>query len=191
MVKIFSKKDEQGVETAVSVGDSAAGAGKKSIKSIVSQLDINNFLYGVTDSQKSRIDQMEGQDLENKDPVTEVMKLYGGKATASLKAGINLRNPIVAQEVLRRREQLLKTKTPEKVSELDMVRKRLHDEQIRGIIEPIPEQPEERIADKIAREEEEKKAKKQEKKYEEVKKKEDLAVVQKRTSIENKGFGAG
>lgn len=184
MVKFFNNKDEQGVETGSSVVNSASQAVKSTAKSVVSQFDIVSYLYG-------KPTQQEEQDANQDPAVTKIMMQYG-KANASLKAGVNLRNPIIAQAMWQRREELSKSKAPEKVSELEILRKRLHDMQEEGILQPTPEQPEERIADKIAREEEEKIAKKQERKVEEVKKKEDLAVVQKRTSIEReKGWGAG
>lgn len=184
MVKFFNQ-DEQGVEAGSSIVNSASQAVKNTAKSVADQFDIVSYLYGTSDQQ---VDQQN----PSQDPaITEVLKPYQGKANASLKARVNLRNPIVAQAMVQRRQDLIKRKDPEKVNELERLRLLLHEEQVRDIMQPQPSQQEEPIAEKIAREEEEKKQKKQEKKYEEVKKKEDLAVVQKRTSIENKGFGAG
>lgn len=184
MVKIFNNQDEQGVETVNSVVGGAAKAVKNTAKSVADQFDFVSYLYGVPSQQPEQQD-------SNQDPaVTEMMRQYG-KSNASLKARVNLKNPVVAQAMVLRREELAKRKAPEKVSELERLRMLLHEEQVRGIMQPSQEQPEERAAEKQAKEEEEKKAKKQQKQVEEVKKKEDLAVVQKRTSIENKGFGAG
>jgi hypothetical protein len=185
MVKIFNNQDEQGVETVNSAAGSATQAVKKTAKSVADQFDIVNYLYGTSNKQP------EPQDPNQDSAVTEVMRPYQGKANASLKARVNLKNPIVAQAMVQRMQQLSKRKAPEKVDELERLRLLLHEEQVREIMNPQPSQSEEPITVQIAREEEEKKAKKKEKQVEEVKKKEDLAVVQKRTSIENKGFGAG
>lgn len=184
MVKIFNNQDEQGVETVNSVVGGAAKAVKNTAKSVADQFDFVSYLYGVPSQQSEQQD-------SNQDPVTEMMKRYQGRANASLKARVNFKDPITVQSIMQRKQELSKRKTPEKVDELERLRMLLHEEQIRDITNPQPSQPEEPIAEKIAREKEEEKQKKQEKKYEEVKKKEDLAVVQKRTSIENKGFGAG
>lgn len=192
MNKLFTNKDEQGVETDVSVTGNAASAAKTAVKSAASQLgisqggiiqDIVNQLYGVAKPQE------EEQGL-TKDPVAQVMKLYGGKTTASQKAGTNLRNPIVAQAVIQRRQQQSKSMTPEKINDLDLVRQRLFNEW--NNLQPQPKQPEESIAEKNAREEEEKKQKKKQEMVIEQKKKEDLVVVQKQRSAEReKGWGAG
>lgn len=184
MVKIFNNQDEQGVETVNSVVGSASQAVKQTAKSVADQFDFVSYLYGVPSQQPENQDQ-------NQDPVTEMMKRYQGRANASLKARVNFKDPITVQSIMQRKQELSKRKTPEKVDELERLRMLLHEEQIRDIMNPQPSQPEESIADQQAREEQEKKAKKQEKQVEEVKKKEALAVVQKRTSIENKGFGAG
>lgn len=183
MVKLFNQ-DEQGVEAGSSVVNSATQAVKSTAKSVADQFDFVSYLYGVPSQQPENQDQ-------NQDPVTEMMKRYQGRANASLKARVNFKDPITVQAIMQRKQELSKRKTPEKVDELERLRMLLHEEQIRDIMNPQPSQPEEPIAEQIAREKEEEKQKKQEKKYEEVKKKEDLAVVQKRTSIENKGFGAG
>lgn len=183
MVKFFNNQDEQGVERGSSVVGSATNAVKKTAKSVVSQFDIVNYLYGTTGSQK-------GQD-QSEDPGTEMTGQFRGNADAALKAGTNVRNPAAAQAAMQRRQQLLKSRTPEKVDELERLRKLLHEEQMRDILQPREEGSEERAAEKQVREEEEKKSKKQEKKFVEEKKKQDLAVVQKHTSIENKGWGAG
>lgn len=184
MVKFFNQ-DEQGVEAGSAVVNSTAQAIKSTVNSVVSQFDIVSYLYGASDRQ---VDQQN----PSQDPaITEVLMPYQGKANASLKARVNLRNPVVAQAMVQRRQELMKRKAPEKVNELERLRLLLHEEQVREIMQPQPSQQEESITDQQSREEREKKAKKQEKKQEEIKKKEDLAVVQKRTSIENKGFGAG
>ncbi len=178
------------------VAGAVGNAAKSAVKTTTAQVDatsndIANQLYGQPPDAASLQAGLTGSQ-EQMDPNGDkgIEAAGQGKATAALKAQSNVRNP-AAQSAAYRRQNLLKSKSPDDVDKLERLRKLLHDEQVRDIMEPRKQQPEESVADKQAREEEEKKKKKQEKQYVEEKKKEDLAVTQKKTSIENKAWGAG
>ncbi len=180
MVNFFNR-DEQGIE---GVAGAAGAVVNKTVKTVSDQVgntagDFFKQLLGDLGSQD--------QDAESG---TEMSGQASGKGRAGLKSKKNVHNPVSQQALLRQKKLLKEGNTSEDIERLEKLRKTLHDEQVKELFQPKKQQ-EENMLQKNEREEQEKKQKKQLKQQEEVKKKEDLSVVQKRTGIENKGWGAG
>ncbi len=181
MVKFFNQ-DEMGIEGVVgAIGNSASKAVKTAADTTdITSQDIVNQLYGIPSEQQNADEE---QEIE--------MKPQQSQTKMDLKAKTNIRNPAAQQAQARQIELEKKGYKPDDINKLEKLRKLLHEEQVKDIFQPKQQKQEERPAEEREREEQEKKKKEQEKKVEEEKKKEDLSVVQKRTSIENKGYGAG
>lgn len=181
MVKFFNQ-NERGIEGVAGAAQSAAATTVKAVSDQAGATAGDFFKQLLGDLGSA------DQDAESG---TEALGQASGKGRAAQKAKTNYGNKAMQQAAMLRRQKFLtQGKKPEEIDELEKVRKSLHDEQVKELFQPKKQQ-EENIAEKNEREEQEKKQKVQAKQQEEVKKKEDLSVVQKRTSIENKAWGAG
>jgi hypothetical protein len=192
---------EQGIEGVGGAASSAVGSAVKGVGDQLGSVEqdlFNQFLYGASDTGQGESGEQGvegvGQAKFQKAAV-KAGKNYGKKMAAPFSwkgvFGFEDKSKPMSEAARKRREQAAaRGKTPEEIEEDEKLLMEAHNRYFQELTQP-KHQKEESAAEKNEREDQEKKQKIQVKQYEEVKKEQDLAVVRKQTSIENKNPGAG